>query len=230
MGAVETCEKKTFQEVFVEENTLAKIDVNAQDLYEAYIAGLHYAIETGKGSPLIEDDLQFYKEFGVPEHFKYLDLCFLLMKNGHIVTGVSSPADVSQYRRWIGVEYAMRDAVDKGAALQAYETKSKLIPNDPRESVTLPQLTVENFPLQVQHRPLNAGMALERMLGLENVPTNFFNLDICVIYPQNQFMSVGTSQPAAPIRYLPYVNRDHALALAMTNLLPMAIYQARNAL
>ena len=224
MPTVEVVEKLTFEERFIKENVNAKFEVNAYTLYNAYLKYLKSHGSNIHKDPILHYDYDLLDHAGIPDSFKFLDLCILAMNNGYVVVGTSSPADVSGYVRNIGMEWAVKDAVSQGAALKAFEFKSKVadgfkIPSD----VTIRQSSA-HFSEDVYYWQLNLGAALMTMDGLENTPVVLFNTDICTVIMDNDFMMVGSSQVNSTENYKALDNRNHARAAAFAKMVPMVRY------
>lgn len=222
-----TASKTISEDAFIRAFAKHMYQVNAHELYTSNQQHLERLIEQTNGNEHLLEDHHQYSESGIPEFFKYMDLCILVLKNGYVVVGVSALADVTQYEREIGQDWAKRNAVQQTQALQAFEFKSKRM----KGFTVNPCLTVNNPPALINVNfgrwPLTLGMAVSESLGISKVALELFNVDICLTFTENEFMVLGSAQSLDAERYNHRINRTHAEADAMQKLISMLQYQAK---
>lgn len=224
MSADNNINKLNFEEKFLNEHVTEVMSFNLAVLAQANLDFIRDAVKQGLKDPVIADDYWRQHENGVPEHFKYMDVGIAILKNDYIVVAVEGPADTSIYNGDIGRAMAITHVVNQAAALKAFEFKSK------KMNYTIPPNVIAKesklcFSVDVFSWVINLGSAIGQLQGIQNTDMALFNVDMCLLWPENDFIVMGYSQLTTPHHYHVYDSRQRAFANATAKLQPYLEYQ-----
>lgn len=162
--------------VFIKENTIQSIAINAYDLLMGNCDYIRSFDPDQEMTGVQRGDYARCKgDLTIPVSFKTMDLHILVLKNEMVVIGFSDLARVEEYDAELGKVHALGNVIDRAYAIIAADIKESRAETKLVDKIaTLANEIVPSGVLLMGEPilgvyPMNLGAALGYMLGKENV-------------------------------------------------------------